>query len=246
MTTLQFIVFAIAIFVIGLSKGGLGAGLPASLVLPTLSLFIDPKEVVGMVLPFLIIADVFALRAYWGTWNLQIIRQTLPVAVIGILIGGLLLSAINASMLKVIIACFTLTVVAYRLFAKRLKSFTYQPRPWHGYLSGAASGIASTLANAGGPVYIPYLLLQSLEPVTFVGTMALFFAVVNWLKVPIFLQQGILDPQTIIQFAWAIPLLPLGVWLGRRIVDWFDQKTFENLVLVLLIVSVLLLLSTIG
>jgi len=245
MTTLQLIVFAIAVLIIGLSKGGLGAGLPASLVLPVLSLFIDPKEVVGMVLPFLIVADVFALRAYWGTWNLQIIRQTLPIAIIGIVIGGVLLSAINASMLKIIIGCFTLTVVAYRLFSSRLKSLQYQPRPWHGYLSGAASGIASTLANAGGPIYIPYLLLQSLEPVTFVGTMALFFAVLNWLKVPVFLQQGVLVPETILQFAWAFPLLPLGVWLGRRIVDWFDQKTFERLILALLIVSVILLFSTI-
>lgn len=244
MTPLQIIVVIIAILIIGLSKGGVGAALPVALVLPMLSLVLDPKEAVPLMVPFLVIADVFALRIYWGKWTLPIIRQTLPAAVIGVVVGGVLLSAIDATLLRVLIGIFTLTIVAYRLLADRLKSVAYRPRAWHGTLAGGASGLASTMANAGGPIYVPYLLLQSLEPVPFIGTSTLFFAVLNMLKIPVFWQQGLLDPQTVLQFAWAIPLLPLGVWLGRRIVDWFDQKTFERLILVLLVASAFLLFGT--
>ncbi|MCA9914498.1 MAG: sulfite exporter TauE/SafE family protein, partial [Anaerolineae bacterium] len=121
---------------------------------------------------------------------------------------------------------------------------TYTPRNWHGWFAGWASGFASTLANTGGPPFTIYLLLQSLQPVAFIGTVTLFFAVVNFLKIPLFLQQGLLDIETVLQLAWALPLLPLGVWLGRRSVDLFDQKLFERVLLVLLVGSVLLLIGT--
>ncbi len=244
MSPIQIAVIIAAVLTIGLSKGGVGAALPISLVLPMLSLVFDPKDAVPLMVPFLIIADLFALRIYWGKWNLRVIRQTLPLAVVSVVVGGVLLSAIDATALKVVIAIFTLSIVGYRLLSDRLTNVTYGPRAWHGYLSGAAGGLASTLANAGGPIYVTYLLLQSLEPIPFIGTATLFFAVLNWLKLPVFWQQGLLDAQTILQYAWAIPLLPFGVWLGRRIVDRFDQKTFERLILVLLVISALLLLST--
>lgn len=244
MSTVQYIFFGIAVFIIGLSKGGLGGALPVALVLPMLSLVFDPKEAVPLMVPFLVIADWFALRIYWGKWDMHQVRLMLPAGVIGVIMGALLLSVISPTLLKIAIAVFTIIVIIYKLAADTLKSLTYTPRRWHGWLAGWASGFSSTLANTGGPPFTIYLLLQSLQPIAFIGTVTLFFAVVNFLKIPLFLQQGLLNVETVLQLAWAIPLLPFGVWLGRRSVDLFDQKLFERLLLVLLVGSVLLLLGT--
>ncbi len=241
---MQYIFFGVAVLTIGLSKGGLGGALPVALVLPMLSLVFDPREAVPLMVPFLVIADWFALRIYWGKWDMHQIRLMLPMGIVGVVMGGLLLSVISAVLLKVLIALFTTIVIIYKLAADNLKSLTYTPQRWHGWLAGWASGLSSTLANTGGPPFTIYLLLQSLQPIAFIGTVTLFFAVVNFLKIPLFLQQGLLNIDTVVQLAWAIPLLPLGVWLGRRSLDLFDQRLFERLLLVLLIGSVLLLLGT--
>ena len=51
----------------------------------------------------------------------------------------------------------------------------------------------------------------------FIGTATLFFAIVNAMKIPIFWQQGLLDFNLDYQrVLWALPIIPLGVWIGRK------------------------------
>lgn len=241
MTPVQMLFFAIASLLAGLSKGGLGGPLPVALIIPLLSLVMDPRDAVPLTTPFLIFADWFALRLYWRKWEMSYIRLLLPAAVIGVLMGGLLLSSIPPTALKITIAVLTVVVIIYKLTVDRLASLDYDPRDWHGYLAGWSTAVGSTLANTGAPTFTIYLLLQKLEPVVFIGTATLFFAAVNLMKVPIFLQQGLLDPQAILSVWWAFPLIPLGVWIGRKSLDYINAQTFERIMLALLFVSVILL-----
>lgn len=242
MSSLQIILFALASLLIGISKGGLGGPLPVALVVPLLSLVMSPAEAVPLTTPFLIFADWFALRLYWQQWNWHIIKLLVPAALVGVVMGGLLLSRTPETTLKLVIAVFTVLVIIYKLLSDYLENLTYEHRGWHGVLAGWSTAFASTLANTGSPTFTTYLLLQKLPAVTFIGTATLFFAVVNLAKVPIFWQQGLLDANALVSVLWALPLVPLGVWLGRKALDVIDQVTFERLMLALLIGSVLLLL----
>ena len=79
----------------------------------------------------------------------------------------------------------------FKIASDRLASLAYQPRKWHGYFAGWASGFGSTLANVGAPPFTAYLLLQpKMTPRRFVGTTTLFFAVMNLTKVPGFIALG--------------------------------------------------------
>jgi uncharacterized membrane protein YfcA len=99
-------------------------------------------------------------------------------------------------------------------------------------LPGSMSGFASALANAGGPPMTAYLLLQKLNPTPFVGTATLFFATMNALKLPAFLAADVIDIPKLISVAWAIPLIPVGVWVGRRLIDHINPTYFNALMLV--------------
>ena len=89
------------------------------------------------------------------------------------------------------------------------------------------------------------MLLQRVPPRPFIGTATLFFAIVNLLKLPGYLSTGILTVERIGSIAWLLPLVPLGVWLGRKIILQIDPTVFEWLMLVLLAVASLwLLLAT--
>ena len=74
---LFFLMTALVGFLIGLSKGGLG-GLLGSLATPLMSLVMPPEQVVGLLLPLLMFADVFAMFTYWKRWQARFVLLLLP------------------------------------------------------------------------------------------------------------------------------------------------------------------------
>jgi uncharacterized membrane protein YfcA len=120
----------------------------------------------------------------------------------------------------------------------------YQSQNWHGVLAGSTAGFSSTLAHTGGPPVSIYLLMQDISPRTFVATSALFFMVLNWIKVPSYLYIGLLDFQLLKQVVWLFPLLPLSVWVGKLIADKINKVLFDRLIVIFLAVSAFLLLRS--
>lgn len=241
------LLFAICSLLIGLSKGGLGGPVPVSLVVPLLSTFMPVADSVAIVLPLLIFADLFALKIYWKKWDAHYIRLMLPAGLIGIVMGATLLSALAGSdnILRFLLGVLTLIAIVYKYGSSYLAQIEYTPRNWHGYLAGWLTGVGSSVANTGSPQYTVYMLLQRVTPIVFVGTATLFFAVLNLSKVPAFLALGLLDVDALLSILWVLPIVPFGVWLGRRLLDLIDPVTFERLLIGLLtIVALHLIISS--
>src|SRR5512144_829522 len=103
-------VVALAGFLIGLSKGGLGGGLGA-LITPLLSLVMPNVALaVGTLVPGLSAGDVFAVRSYWGEWDLGLTRRPLLGAVLGVLAGTFLLVNLPINLMRQGLALFTLVI----------------------------------------------------------------------------------------------------------------------------------------
>lgn len=242
--SIWFIVIVIfTCLIIGFTKGGLSG--VSLVVVPLLSLQMPPKIAVATSLPLLLVGDAFAVWAYWGKWDNQIIRLTLPIGIVGAVLGAYLLVQIPEQALRQIIGVLTLLYVAYRFVAYRLQSIEYDPTPPVAYAAGITAGIASSLANAGAPPIAAYLLLKRTTPTIFVAVFALYFAVINVVKLPLFVQADLLSWDAFVSVIWAAPFIPLGVWLGRIFVRWVEPRVFNIAVLVVLFVTgVALLIPT--
>jgi uncharacterized protein len=238
----QVIVMVVVVSVIiGLSKGGMGAALVV-LVTPLLSQVMPVKQAISVSLPLLIIADGFALWIYWKKWDMYYIRVMVLPAIGGIIVGTQLLATLSDVLLRQILAVFTLIFIAYRLVSDQLRTLEYHPQKWHGYLAGAASGFGSALANTGAPPFTAYMLLQRISPEAFAGTTTLFFAIVNAVKLPGLVLAGLFNVQDLLSVAWVIPLIPLGVWLGRWLLYRLNKVAFERFMLVVLFIAAMVLL----
>ena len=238
-----YAVLMIVALLIGLSKGGLGAVLGV-LVTPILSMVMPVTAAISLSLPLLMIGDVFALWFYWKTWDMHYIRLLVPSAILGIIVGTYLLATLNNTTLRHILGVFTLLFVAYKIADYRLKALDYHPRDWHGYLTGAASGLGSALANAGSVPFTVYMLLQDVTPTVFVGTTTLYFAVVNILKVPGFVVAGLIDLNRLLSVIWVIPVIVAGVYVGRWLIKRIHKRAFEWFMLVVLVITSAILLLT--
>lgn len=239
---ITYLAFGIACFITGLSKGGLGGAL-GFLITPMLALVMPLNRAIGLMLPILILADMFTLAAYWRRWDTRHLWILLAGALVGVTLATFVLTSLPVSVLKKGLGILVLIFALYRIFEQRiLRGLSYVTRRWHGVLAGSLAGFTSTLAHAGGPPITIYLLLQKLEPSIFIATSALFFALLNWIKVPYYAVAGLFDWQWQLHLIWLTPLVPLGVWTGKRLVHHLNRMLFERLVIGLLMASGILLL----
>jgi uncharacterized membrane protein YfcA len=239
-----YVAFIIAILglMIGFAKGGFG-GLGA-LLTPILSLVLPVSSAVGVLLPMLIFGDVFAVYMYWKEWDLDLVKRMLPAGIVGALIGTFLLSAVSTDGLRIILGIFVLVLVIYRFVSDRIQAVQYESRPWHARAAGFLSGLASGMFNNGGPAFTSYLLLQKIKARPFIATSAIYFALLNIIKVPGFLYTGVLNLPLLFSLWWVFPFIPIGIWVARVTLTHVSPAVFEWIIIVLLIFSSLWLLRS--
>ena len=238
-TDLRFYLFAIpAVILIGLAKGGF-TGLGA-LGTPLMAIGMrDPVRAAAVLLPILIAQDVVGVTAFRRTWSGRILAIMLPGAVVGIALGYLLAATISEAAVMSVLGGISILFGAYRLWAEhggRISAWRDSPA-WVGTLFGVATGFTSQIAHAGGPPFQMWVMPRKLERDTLVGTSAIFFAVVNWIKVPAYAALG---QFTLANAAAALVLFPIAVLssvAGVKLVRKVPAERFYSIVYWLMIIA---------
>jgi uncharacterized membrane protein YfcA len=239
-----YFVVALGMFLVGMSKGGLGATLTA-ITVPLMALVLPIKDVIGMMPPVLMLADALAVGAHWRKWDNRSVLLLIPASLIGVTIGTLFLANAPARLIRMVLGAIILLFVIYKLFEKRIfRKATYTPRNWHGLLAGSTAGFTSSVAHTGGPPVAIYLLLQNVQPRVFAATSAIFFLILNYIKIPFYYVADVFNFDLLQQLLWLLPMVPLGVGAGKWVVTRVSKQLFDNFILSLLVISALLLFLT--
>lgn len=233
---------AFAAFLIGFGKSGV-AGTLGPFVTVVMALALPADEAIGLLLPMLIVGDAFTLTAHWRRWDGTLLGPLIVAALGGIAAGSLVIAVVDEATLRRIIAVAMLLFVVAYAGVRRLR-IPPEHAARYAWAAGGTAGLTSTLAHLGGPPIVAYLFTADVTPRTFVGTSAAFFAAINLLKVPSYALAGLLDSQLVVSTAWAWLLLPVGVVVGRMLVDRIDRTWFERVTLTLLAAGSLVLLVT--
>lgn len=223
---------------VGLAKGGF-TGLGA-LGTPLMALGMrDPVRAAAILLPILIAQDLVGVTAFRRTWSGRILAIMLPGAVVGIALGYLLAATISETAVMAVLGAISISFGTYRLWAEhggRIEASRNSPA-WVGTLFGVATGFTSQIAHAGGPPFQMWVMPKRLDRDTFVGTSAIFFAIVNWIKVPAYVALG---QFTVANAAATLVLLPIAVlssFAGVKLVRKVPVERFYVIVYWLMIVA---------
>lgn len=222
-----WLVTALAILLTGISKAGLGGAL-GGLAVPFMSMWISPRDAVAVVLPILIVMDMAGIRAWRGKADWADLRMLIPAALLGIGLGTLAFGVLSDRMVKVVLGVIAIGFAADRLLRSGSGGDSGEKPAARGFawLCGVGSGFTSTLAHAGGPPIMAYLLSRRLPKETYVATSVFFFTVINLAKLPFYLSIGLFSTDTLIMSAMLIPLVPVGVWLGLRLIRHIPERPF--------------------
>ena len=231
-----------AVLLAGFSKASAnGLGM---LSVPLMALAMSPAVAAAIMLPLLISMDALGLWAWRGRADADTLRSVLPGAMLCILIGALAFSVLDVRWVKGLLGAEAVAFALHRIVARHAIAAA-PPRPASrlvGGFWGAVSGFTSTLAHAGGPPLLQYLLPLKLDKERLVATTVIFFTVVNAVKLVPYGAIGLLDLSGLTASLALAPFVPLGYWAGIRLVKVLPETIFYRLLVgSLLVIGIRLL-----
>ncbi len=237
------LLIAFVVLMIGISKSAF-AGALGVFAVPLLMFKFSAVEAIALMLPILIIADAMTMKSFWKKWDRSLLLSLIPGAIVGIVIGNLMMDVVNADHLRLFIAFICIVFAVKNIWFKSLQ-LAFAKNRIGAYLMSASSGITSTLVHAGGPPLIIYFTAIGLAPTKFVATAAAFFAMMNLMKLVGVLYLGLLTTNVVLTALAFVPLALLGNWIGVKINQRINHQAFLQVMnYILLLLGVWLAVGT--
>jgi len=238
---LFFAVAIPAVLLYGIAKGGF-AGPLAILGVPLMSLVISPLQAAAILLPILCVQDLISIYSYRNSFHLKNLQILIPAAILGIFAGYLWFSLLSEQNIKIFLGFIAIIFsLNYFFFSDALKkgSISFSK----GTFWGAVSGFTSFGIHAGGLPFNIYMLPQKLDHRVYVGTAALFFGIVNFIKLYPYYLLDQLRIENITIALLLMPFAPIGFYIGYKLTQRIDGERFYSLTYACLLLIGLKLLN---
>lgn len=236
----QWIILFVVALLIGMSKAGIGFGL---MVVPLLAFGFGARESTGLMIPILIVADIYAVKYYHRMAEWKYIFKLLPWAIAGILAGVITGKMISGNQFRILLSVLViagLVIMAGRDLMK--KSETVPTHPAFAILLGILGGFGSMAGNAAGPIFAVYLLAMRLPKNSYIGTGAWFYLIINLIKLPFHIWVWkTISPSSLAMDIVVVPAILIGAWSGIRIVKLFSEGSYRGFVIIMTLLSALFL-----
>ncbi len=241
-----YVAAVFGVLIAGISKAGFG-GASGGLSVGLMALVVAPPQAAAVMLPVLLAMDAIGLAVFRGKFDGRNLRIMLPAALVGIVIGALTFGWVDARWIRGIIGVEAILFALDRFRTARLPRAPLPPSLVRGGFWGAVSGFTSFISHAGGPPIMQYLLPQQMDRVRMVGTTVIYFAVVNFAKLIPYAWLGLLDPTNLKTSALLLPVVPLGYWIGLKLLHGLNPRAFAaTLNWLLLLVGIKLLWDSVA
>ncbi len=230
-----------AAFVVGMSKAGIKGIAVINVTL--MALAFGAKESTGLVVPLLILADVFAVSYYNRHTQWKYIARFLPWILAGILIGVFIGMDLDEDTFKIGMAVIILGSVAMMYWWDRKKSKKV-PTHWSfaGFI-GILAGITTMIGNLAGAFSNIFFLAMRLPKNEFIGTAAWLFLIINVFKLPFHIWSwGTITPETLLINLNLAPGILVGLYVGVRLVKIIKEGFYRKMILILTAVGAILIL----
>ena len=208
-----------------------------------MALAFGARESTGLIVPLLLVGDVFAVSYYTRHTQWRHIMRFTPWMVSGVLIGTFLGKDLSGEVFKVFMVIIILISVAVMYWWDLRKSKSV-PGHWaFAGIMGITAGVATMIGNLAGAFSNLYFLAMRLPKNEFIGTAAWLFLITNLVKLPlhIFVWETISWESLLINMK-LLPGIFLGLYTGIRVVKIIRDQFYRKMILVLTAIGALLIL----
>ena len=224
---ITLLVLLMAGMITGFSKfsvGGMGL-----LILPVIMIALPGPEALGVIAPMYVITHLMAVSTYRKQIAWRILLRFLPITVLGVGLGGWLLSGINPDQFQLMLGVLVVLMLSYSIFTDHYPS-NFMRHPAAIYIAGLLSGVVSIMANAAGPIVSLFFMEQKLPKEAYMSTRAWCILLINLAKFPPLIMLGLMNKDTILFSIYCIPGMVIGAFMGYWLVKKLDLNQFKWLI----------------
>ena len=221
----------LAVMLVSISKSGFGGGL-GGLGFPLMVLVLPPKLALAVFLPLTLLTDIWVVYVWRKFFLFQIIWMMALGGIIGQIICWMFFDYLDDKTILLLIGLMALTtstkyfIVKLDILKKTNNNLkTLDPTLFRAIIWCSLSGFASFIAWAGSIPAQIFLLRLGIDRKNFVAAMSFYFFFINLFKIPFFLDLKIINQQSLTLSFILIPILPLGIFIGK----WLNLKLSDNL-----------------
>lgn len=228
-----------AILVAAIVRGFSGFGF-SLLSITAISLLLPPREIVPTIFLLEVAASINLIPGIWREIDWRSISWLLLGYVFALPFGVYALARFPEVPMRIGMSVFVLATVVLMLRGFRMKR---APTGTATVLTGAASGIFNGAFGIGGPPVVLFYFSSPAAAAVSRASVIAFFLSTDILGLGMLGYEGLVTPQSFIQFiAWLPPLL-IGVWAGAHGFRRIDQAQFRRAVLFILMALALITLG---
>lgn len=239
---MQFLVLGGAFaggFVVGLT--GFGSALVA---LPFWLAAVPPKYASPLVVTCSLVALLQTLPAIWRTIDFERVRPLVIGGLAGVPFGTLLLPYVSVGAFKTAVGLLLIIYCSFLLVGQLSFKLTWGGRIADGAI-GLGGGILGGLAGLSGPLLVMWAGLRGWGKDAKRGVFQAYNLCIITFALVSQTVAGFMTAELGRLFLLALPGLLVGAFLGRRLYSHISDRRFDNIILILLLVSGILLLRSV-
>lgn len=242
LTFLQWALVGFGAFLLGVSKSGIkGIGV---FIVTLMAMVFGSKISTGIVMPMLIVGDVFAVIYYKRHAQWKYIFILIPWMILGVLIGVWLGKDLPEVAFKRLMAVIILGSVGLMYWSEKRNNDYMPESKIFGAMMGSLAGFTTMVGNLAGPIANIYFLLMRFPKNHFIGTAAYLFFVINLFKLPfhIFSWETITTDTIIINLK-VLPIQILGLVAGVYLVKKINEAMYRKMILALTAIGAIMIFA---
>ncbi|MFC1920881.1 sulfite exporter TauE/SafE family protein [Chloroflexota bacterium] len=208
---------------------------------PLLTFIFDAKSVV--VMNIILSSTTHVMVLYHTRKHIDVKKAMIVIfgSAFGVPLGTYLLSVLDPSIIKLIIAA---CVIPFSIILMLGHSYKFKHDSIGCAIAGFLSGVLAASTSLGGPPIALYMLNQGMTSERFVGTMAVFLTCISIMSVGAFVSQGLVTLEILKNAAIFLPGLIIGSYLGVKLLPKINVVLFKRITSsVLCIMAVVIIVS---
>jgi uncharacterized membrane protein YfcA len=228
--------------ILGFAKAGLkGTGV---IIVMLLALAFESKASTGILMPLLLVGDIFAVIYYHRHAQWTHLWRLLPWMIAGVLIGVWFGKDLNEAQFKQWMAVLILGSTVLMIWGEVRKRLVVPKQGIFGASMGLLAGISTMIGNLAGPFADLYFLAMRLPKQHFIGTAAWLFFIVNIFKLPFHIWVWkTINTRTLLYDLYLLPAVIVGLIGGVWLVGKIQELRYRAIVIGLTAIGAVLILT---
>jgi uncharacterized membrane protein YfcA len=241
LTVFEFTIAAFSALLLGMTKAGI-KGIDA-LIVTGFALVYGAKSSTGILMPLLIVGDLFAITYYKRHVNWKSIVTLIPWMILGVLIGAFGGKSIPDNLFTYGMAAIILFSVVMMYYWDTKKDNAVPTHVSFAASMGVLAGVSTMVGNLAGTFSNIYFLAMRFQKNDFIGTAAWLFFFTNLFKVPLHIfSWETLNERSILYSIQLVPFVLFVLFFGFVLVKRIKNDSYRKLILLFTALGGVLLL----